>query len=68
MPEWGIQPIDGKHKTLRGLDYFILWSSLGVGLLVFSAGSLLNQASFVDAILAIIVGSAGGSILLALAG
>lgn len=57
-----------KHKTLAGLDYFILWSSLGVGLLVFSAGSFLSAASFIDAILAIIVGSAAGSILLALAG
>lgn len=67
-PEWGITPVQGKHKTLGGLDYFILWSSLGVGLLVFSAGSLLSAASFIDAILAIIVGSVAGSILLALAG
>jgi nucleobase:cation symporter-1, NCS1 family len=53
---------------LGGVDYFILWSSLGVGLLVFSAGSFLSQASFIEAILAIIVGSGAGSILLALAG
>jgi nucleobase:cation symporter-1, NCS1 family len=53
---------------LGGIDYFILWSSLGVGLLVFSAGSFLSQASFIEAILAIIVGSGAGSILLALAG
>jgi putative hydroxymethylpyrimidine transporter CytX len=53
---------------LGGLDYFILWSSLGVGLLVLSAGSFLSEASFLDAIFAIIVGSAAGSILLALAG
>jgi NCS1 family nucleobase:cation symporter-1 len=67
-PEWGITPVQGKHRTLGGLDYFILWSSLGVGLLVFSAGSLLSAASFFDAILAIILGSVAGSILLALAG
>jgi NCS1 family nucleobase:cation symporter-1 len=53
---------------LGGLDYFILWSSLGVGLLVLSAGSFLSEASFLDAILAIIIGSTAGSILLALAG
>jgi putative hydroxymethylpyrimidine transporter CytX len=53
---------------LGGLDYFILWSSLGVGLLVLSAGSFLSEASFLDAIFAIIAGSAAGSILLALAG
>jgi nucleobase:cation symporter-1, NCS1 family len=67
-PEWGIDPVQNKHKMLEGKDYFILWSSLGVGLLVFSAGSFLSDASFVDATLAIIIGSAGGSILLALAG
>jgi putative hydroxymethylpyrimidine transporter CytX len=67
-PEWGVAPVKGEHKRLGGLDYFILWSSLGVGLLVFSAGSFLSAASFVDATLAIIVGSVAGSILLALAG
>ena len=67
-PEWGIKPVPDKHRQLRGLDYFILWSSLGVGLLVLSAGSLLSAASFTDAVLAIVVGSAAGSILLALAG
>ena len=67
-PEWGVAPVQGEHKKLGGLDYFILWSSLGVGLLVLSAGSFLSAASFIDAILAIIVGSVAGSILLALAG
>jgi putative hydroxymethylpyrimidine transporter CytX len=67
-PEWGVKPVQDKHKRLGGLDYFILWSSLGVGLLVFSAGSFLSAASFFDAMLAIVVGSVAGSILLALAG
>lgn len=67
-PEWGIKPVPDKHKMLGGLDYFILWSSLGVGLLVLSAGSFLSEASFLDAIFAIIAGSAAGSVLLALAG
>jgi len=67
-PEWGIKPVPGRYKILGGIDYFILWSSLGVGLLVLSAGSFLSEAKFLDAILAIIVGSAVGSILLALAG
>ena len=67
-PEWGVKPVQEKYKMLGGLDYFILWSSLGVGLLVFSAGSFLSDASFFDATLAIIVGSIAGSILLALAG
>ena len=67
-PEWGIKPIPDRYKILGGVDYFILWSSLGVGLLVLSAGSFLSQAKFFDAIIAIIVGSIVGSILLALAG
>jgi putative hydroxymethylpyrimidine transporter CytX len=67
-PEWGITPIPDKGRKLGGLDFFILWSSLGVGLLVLSAGSFLSEASFIDATLAIIAGSVGGSILLALAG
>jgi nucleobase:cation symporter-1, NCS1 family len=68
IPEWGIKPVRDKQKMLGGLDYFILWSSLGVGLLVLSAGSFLSEASFLDATLAIIIGSTAGSILLALAG
>jgi NCS1 family nucleobase:cation symporter-1 len=67
-PEWGIEPVSSKHRFLRGIDYFVLWSSLGVGLLVFSAGSFLTAARFQDAIFAIILGSVGGSLLLALAG
>lgn len=67
-PTWGIKPVPENHKRLGGLDYFILWSSLGVGLLVLSAGSFLSAASFTDAVLAIVVGSIGGSLLLALAG
>ncbi|HKU49832.1 MAG TPA: cytosine permease [Nitrososphaera sp.] len=67
-PAWGIKPVPEDQKRLGGRDYFILWSSLGVGLLVLSAGSFLSAASFVDAILAIIAGSVGGSMLLALAG
>lgn len=67
-PEWGIQPVPSSQRKLAGFDYFILWSSLGVGLLVLSAGSFLSDASFLDATAAIVAGSVGGSILLALAG
>ena len=67
-PEWGIEPIPSKYRSLKGISYFILWSSLGVGLLVFSAGSLLTGAKFSDAVLAIIIGSLTGSLLLAVAG
>lgn len=68
QPEWEIEPIPSKYRSLAGISYFILWSSLGVGLLVFSAGSLLTGAKFGDAVLAIIIGSLTGSLLLAVAG
>lgn len=68
LPQWGINPVPTKHRILRGFDYFILWSSLGVGLLVFSAGSFLSETPFYHALLAIIIGSIAGSILLSMVG
>ena len=68
LPQWGINPVPTKHRILGGFDYFILWSSLGVGLLVFSAGSFLSETPFYHALLAIIIGSIAGSVLLSMAG
>ena len=68
LPQWGIDPVPSKHRILGSFDYFILWSSLGVGLLVFSAGSFLSDAPFYYALLAIILGSIAGSVLLSLTG
>ncbi len=68
LPQWGINPVPTKHRILGGFDYFILWSSLGVGLLVFSAGSFLSETPFYHALLAIITGSIAGSVLLSMAG
>jgi nucleobase:cation symporter-1, NCS1 family len=65
---WSVLPVPKDKRLLKGRDFFVLWSSLGVGLLVLSAGSFLTDASFADAILAILIGSIGGSVLLALAG
>ena len=68
LPQCGIDPVPSKHRILGAFDYFILWSSLGVGLLVFSAGSFLSDAPFYHALLAIILGSIAGSVLLSLTG
>jgi putative hydroxymethylpyrimidine transporter CytX len=68
LPQWGINPVPPKHRILGGFDYFVLWSSLGVGLLVFSAGSFLSETPFYHALLAIIIGSITGSVLLSMAG
>jgi len=68
-PEWGIEPVPEEHRILGFLDYFALWSSLGVGLLVLLAGTLLGPSlGLGQALLAIVVGTAIGVLLLALAG
>ncbi len=60
----GINPIDKKNKTLTGKDFFVLWSSLGVGLLVISAGSFIYTSNILGALFVIALGSIVGSILL----
>src|SRR2546427_7364157 len=40
-PEWGVEPVPRSLRVLRTFDLFVLWSSLGVGLLVLAAGALL---------------------------
>lgn len=68
-PEWGIEPVQHEHRLLGFLDYFVLWTDLGTGLLVLLAGSFLVPGlSFSQALMAIIIGSAIGCLLLALTG
>lgn len=68
-PEWGIDPVPDQHRLLRGIDLFVLWSSLGVGLLVLEAGALLVPGlSLGQALLAIVIGTLVGNLLLALTG
>jgi putative hydroxymethylpyrimidine transporter CytX len=58
-----------EQRTLRFVDLFVLWSSLGVGLLVLEAGALLVPGlSPLHALAAILVGTLVGNLLLALAG
>lgn len=68
-PEWGIEPVPATHRFLGFLDYVALWSSLGVGLLVLLAGTLLVPGlGFREALAAILIGTLLGNLLLALAG
>jgi putative hydroxymethylpyrimidine transporter CytX len=68
-PEWGTEPVPQDKRILGSIDYFVLWSSLAVGLLVLQAGGLLVPGlSTVDAIVVAVVGSIVGSLMLALAG
>jgi len=69
-PEWGTEPVPANKRILGTLDYFVLWASLAVGLLVLQAGGLLvTQAglSLVESIAVAALGSVLGSFMLALA-
>lgn len=67
--EWGITPVPPAERRLAFLDYFVLWGDLGVGLLVLLAGTLLVPAlGLAQALVAILIGSLLGSLLLAWAG
>ena len=70
-PEWGVEPVPASLRVLRTFDLFILWSSLGAGLLVLAAGALLVTAfglSLWEAAFVSLGGSLLGSLLLAGAG
>ncbi|MEM3578424.1 MAG: cytosine permease [Candidatus Bathyarchaeia archaeon] len=68
-PEWGADPVPAEKKILGSFDYFILWSSLAVGLLVLQAGGLLVPGlSLSEAVIVTVLGSVIGSLMLALAG
>lgn len=68
MPSWGITPVPGRLRTLGGLENGMLWSSLGLSLLVVVAGTYLVPAlSLREALLAILVGGVFGNLLLGLA-
>lgn len=76
-PEWGIEPVPRARRRLRGFDFFVLWFSLGIGLLVLVAGALLTRSagsgfglglSLAEAVLVIVLGSVIGSLMLASAG
>ena len=68
-PEWGIEPVPSDKRILGFLDYFVLWSSLGVGLLVILAGAQLVPAlTLKGAVAAILLGTLIGNIPLALIG
>lgn len=62
-----------EKRVLRGFDFFVLWFSLGVGLLVIQAGVLLTAPfgsglSLTEALFVIVVGSVVGSLMLGASG
>jgi NCS1 family nucleobase:cation symporter-1 len=69
-PEWGAGPVPPEARTLGTADLFVLWASLGVGLLVLAAGDWLVNGLGLDLAQVVgvsIVGSLLGGILLAAA-
>ncbi|MGA2481150.1 MAG: cytosine permease [Spirochaetia bacterium] len=68
-PEWGIEPVPRDHRVLHFKDFMVLWGDLGIGLLVMLTGTFLVPGlSLGSALLAVLIGSAAGSVLLALIG
>ena len=66
---WGVTPVPERLRTLSGLDLTLLWSNLGVSLLVLvTAGLLVGSMSLPKALLAILVGCLAGNLMLGLAG
>jgi NCS1 family nucleobase:cation symporter-1 len=70
----GIQPVPQPLRKLGALDVGVLWGNLAVGILVLAAGALLVTPvsagglgqRFGNALVAIVIGSVAGSVLLAL--
>ena len=68
-PSWGIEPVPDRLRVLSLLDLTLLWGNLSVSLLVIvAAAGLVPALSFKQALLAILIGSLAGSVLLGLAG
>src|SRR5262245_65127892 len=67
-PSWGIKPVPERLRVLGLLDLTLLWGNLSVSLLVIvAAAGLVPMLSFKEALLAILIGSLAGSLLLGLA-
>ena len=67
-PSWGIEPVPERLRVLGLLDLTLLWGNLSVSLLVIvAAAGLVPMLSFRQALLAILIGSLAGSLLLGLA-
>src|SRR5204862_819980 len=65
-PSWGIEPVPERLRVLGTLDSFLLWTNLGISLLVLVAASYFGL-SLKQALLATAVGAVIGNALLGLA-
>lgn len=68
-PSWGIEPVPDRLRVLGLLDLTLLWGNLSVSLLVIvAAAGLVPMLSFKQALVAILIGSLAGNLMLGLAG
>jgi putative hydroxymethylpyrimidine transporter CytX len=68
-PAWGVEPVPDRLRVLGLGDLVMLWSSLGVSLLVLVIGAFLVPGlSLGEALLAALAGSVIGNVLLGAAG
>ena len=67
--QWDLSPVPIERRVMSALDTAVLWGDLSIGVLVLVAGGLLVPAmSIPTALVAIVLGSIMGSLLLAAAG
>jgi putative hydroxymethylpyrimidine transporter CytX len=66
-PNWGIEPVPERLRVLGVLDTFLLWTNLGISLLVLVAASYFGL-SLKEAVLATVVGGLIGNTMLGIAG
>src|SRR3954452_8716467 len=65
-PQWGIEPVPERLRVLGTLDTFLLWTNLGISILVLVSAAYLGL-SLKQAILATIVGGLIGNTMLGVA-
>lgn len=66
-PSWGIEPVPERLRVLGMLDSFLLWTNLGISLLVLVATAYFGL-SLRQALLATVVGGVIGNAMLGVAG
>ena len=65
-PSWGIEPVPDRLRVLGLLDTWLLWSNLGISLLVLVSAAYLGL-SLKQAVLATLIGGLVGNTMLAVA-
>src|SRR6476469_1720173 len=65
-PSWGIEPVPDRLRVLGTLDSFLLWTNLGISLLVLVASAYFGL-SLKQALLATLVGGVIGNAMLGVA-